>query len=241
MLIDFHSHILPGIDDGSPDVECTKELLFEEIRQGVDVVCATPHFYASHVSVHDFLARRDRAFEKTRLMCDSEGLTLPIYCGAEVYYFPGMGDADKLRELTLAGSDVLLLEMPFAQWNEEVYKDVKKIIYKQKLHVVLAHLERYFEFQKNKNVWTDILNLPVTVQLNAGCVEDRKKKKFALKVLQSDLPAVLGSDCHNMTSRRPNLAMGREALAKKAGQPRLMRIDADTEALLARIPKNPAQ
>ena len=237
MLIDFHSHILPGIDDGSPDLDCTEELLREELRQGVDVVCATPHFYASHVSVHDFLARRERAFEKTRRMCDEKGLSLPIYCGAEVYYFPGMGDADKLRELTLAGSDVLLLEMPFAQWNEDVYKDVKKIIYKQHLRVVLAHLERYFEFQKNKASWTDILNLPVTVQLNAGCVEDRKKRKFALKVLESDLPAVLGSDCHNMTSRRPNLARGRETLAKKAGAARMAKIDADTEALLARIPK----
>ena len=237
MVIDFHSHILPGIDDGSPDLECTEGMLREEIRQGVHIVCATPHFYASHVSVHDFLARREKAFEKTRQMCAEKGIELPVYCGAEVYYFPGMGDADKLRELTLAGSDVLLLEMPFAQWNENVYNDVRKIIYKQRLKVVLAHLERYVEFQKSKTVWTDILNLPVTVQLNAGCVEDRKKKKFAQKVLQSDLPTVLGSDCHNLTGRRPNLAMGRETLAKKAGAVRMAQIDADAEALLSRIPK----
>ena len=237
MLIDFHSHILPGIDDGSPNLDCTEELLREEIRQGVDVVCATPHFYASHVSVHDFLARRDRAYKMTRQMCLQKGIELPICCGAEVYYFPGMGDADRLPDLTLAGSDVILLEMPFAQWDETVYKDVRKVIYKQHLKVVLAHLERYFAYQKKKDIWTDILNLPVTVQLNAGCVEDRKKRKFALKVLESDLPAVLGSDCHNMSSRRPNLAAGREALAKKAGASRIARIDADTEALLARIPK----
>ena len=233
MLIDFHSHILPGIDDGSPDLDCTEALLREEIRQGVEIVCATPHFYASHVSVHDFLACRKAAYQKTRLMCAETGIGLRILCGAEVYYFPRMGDAEKLRELTLGGSDVLLLEMPFAQWTEDVYRDVRKIVEKQRLRVVLAHLERYFAFQKNKRVWTDVLNLPVTVQLNAGCVEDRKKRKFALKVLESDLPVVLGSDCHNLTSRRPNLAAGREVLGQKAGASRIDRIDADALALVA--------
>ena len=236
MLIDFHSHILPGIDDGSSDLDCTEGLLREELRQGIDVVLATPHFYASHVSIHDFLVRRDRAFEKTQKMCSEKGIHLPIYCGAEVYYFPGIGDADKMRELTIAGSDILLLEMPFAQWNEDVYQDVKKILYKQGLRVVLAHLERYFEFQKNKNSWIDILNLPVTVQLNAGCAFERKKRKFALKVLDSDLSAVLGSDCHNLTSRRPNLDTGRAALEKSVGAARMARMDAEAEALLTRIP-----
>ncbi|MGX8704076.1 MAG: CpsB/CapC family capsule biosynthesis tyrosine phosphatase, partial [bacterium] len=159
-----------------------------------------------------------------------------INSGAEVYYFTGIGDADKMHELTIAGSDILLLEMPFAQWNEDVYQDVKKIIYEQGLRVVLAHLERYFEFQKNKDSWTDILNLPVTVQLNAGCAFERKKRKFALKVLDSDLPAVLGSDCHNLTSRRPNLDIGRAALEKSVGAARMARMDAEAEALLTRIP-----
>ena len=239
MIIDFHSHILPGIDDGSPDISCTEELLREEMRQGVGCICATPHFYASHVSVHDFLVRREEAFVRTRHMCAAKGLAVPILCGAEVYYFPGMGEADKLPELTLAGSDVLLLEMPFAQWTDAMVQEIKKILYRQQLTVVLAHLERYFPFQKKKGPWEEILDLPVIVQLNAGCVFERKKYKFALKMLASDLPVVLGSDCHNMDGRKPNLEEGRALLAKKAGWEAVNAADTEAAGLLARLPKLP--
>lgn len=234
MTIDFHSHILPGIDDGSRDLSCTEELLLEEIRQGVGTVCATPHFYASHVSVHDFLLRRNAAFEKTRQMCLERGINLPILLGAEVHFFPGMGEADKLRQLTLQGSDILLLEMPFDQWTEAVYREVEKVVRKQRLTVMLAHLERYFPFQRKKDAWERVLDLPVIVQLNAECVEDRKKFRFAQRVLDADFPVVLGSDCHNMGRRAPNLEMGRAAFEKKLGPSVLSRIDSLSEELLRR-------
>ena len=56
------------------------------------------------------------------------GISLSLRKGAEVYYFPGIGDAKQIRELTFEGTDILLLEMPFAQWTDEIYVDVKKLI-----------------------------------------------------------------------------------------------------------------
>ena len=59
-MIDFHSHILPGIDDGSPDVETSLRMIAAQQRQGIDTVIATSHFYASQRTPSHFLERRDR-------------------------------------------------------------------------------------------------------------------------------------------------------------------------------------
>ena len=64
-MVDFHTHILPGIDDGSQDVDMTKDMLLEEQKQGVGLIAATPHFYAHRMSMEGFLERRTEAMAKT--------------------------------------------------------------------------------------------------------------------------------------------------------------------------------
>lgn len=63
-VIDFHSHILPGIDDGSKNVQMSLEMLGRASEQGVDVMLATSHFYASRHRIEDFLEKRQRAYER---------------------------------------------------------------------------------------------------------------------------------------------------------------------------------
>ena len=193
---------------------------------------ATPHFYASQDSIHGFLEKRDKAYAKT--MEHMAGRTdLPqLLCGAEVYYFPGMGSAEHLPELTIEGTNVLLLEMPFAQWTRGVYQEVVQIIRQQRLTVLLAHLERFSDYQKDRTVWEDVLDLPVYVQLNTGSFSEWKKRRFDLRVLKSDLPVVLGSDCHNMSRRPPNLLAGREIIRKKLGSDALEEVDHTARKLL---------
>ena len=67
-MIDFHTHILPNVDDGSKGVEESTLMLTRLFEQGVNKVIATPHFYANDESVDEFLLRRNAAFEK-RLRC----------------------------------------------------------------------------------------------------------------------------------------------------------------------------
>ncbi|MCR5797691.1 MAG: capsular polysaccharide biosynthesis protein [Eubacterium sp.] len=225
-MIDIHSHILPGIDDGSSSIGETKELLLRSYSQGVHHIVATPHFYASHISFDKFLSRRERAYKK---VCD-EKLDWPqvpeISVGAEVYFFPNMSSADRLTELCTVGTDIILIEMPFAQWQENVYTEIKNIIKKRKLFVIIAHVERYYEFQKKKDVWNKVMDLPVIPQLNTGAFLNRKSRKFCLKFMKEHDDILLGSDCHNMNNRLPNLPEGREIIEKKFGRERLDRIDA---------------
>ena len=240
-LVDFHTHILPGIDDGSQDESMTRDMLFEEKRQGVVDIVATPHFYANQMSVDGFLENRSAALEKTEQIRREADEPLPsIITGAEVYYFSGIGRAEEIPRLCIGDTRVLLLEMPFEQWTDDVLRDVKDLIRKQKLTIVLAHIERYYRFQKDMDIWDCIMDLPLHTQINAGSFVNKgrflrpdRRWQFCIDFLK-DHPDTLhmGSDCHNMVNRPPNLEKGREGIKAKLGQEALDRIDSSTAKLL---------
>ena len=229
---DFHSHVLPGIDDGSRDIEETMELLAAEYRQGARRVIATPHFYAQEMPVGSFLRRRREALESVMDRIGGREDMPELLCGAEVYYFPGMGKADQLCELTIQGTKILLLEMPFAQWTDHMTEDVRQIIQTQKLTVVLAHLERFYRFQKETDQIESILSMPVVIQVNGGCLLDWKRRRLFRRICEEGRPVILGSDCHNMRSRLPNLAEAREIIEKKYGAGLLRQFDQNADRLL---------
>lgn len=178
-MIDFHTHILPGMDDGSQATHESLQMLTLESEQGAQEILLTPHFYAHFDKISSFLERREHSFRKlTKALNEHDmGTPLSLRKGAEVYYFPGIGDAKQIRELTIEGTDILLLEMPFAQWTDEIYVDVKKF-------------------------------------------------------LKLQVPLVLGSDCHNMKTRLPNLKQGRDSLRDIFGETLLAAIDKTEERLL---------
>lgn len=219
-MIDFHTHILPGIDDGSRNVELSVQMLHEELKNGVDHVVFTPHFYADHDSIDNFLKRRERSCRK--LMTEIEGneklSRMKYEIGAEVYYFGGIGNAADVRKLCISRTNILLLEMPFCQWTDTMYEDVAKLIRKQKLTIVLAHIERYIDFQKKKNVWNRIFELPVIAQMNVGPFLDWKRRRKVLKLADAQEMILLGSDAHNMDTRKPNLAAAHTWIQKKLGE-----------------------
>ena len=157
-----------------------------------------------------------------------------------VYYFRGIGKSEHLRDLCIEGTDIILLEMPFEQWNVGQYRDVLDIINRMHLRIVLAHIERYEPLQKDRSVWDEIISLPLTLQMNAGSfitgltsgLHARKTAKFCLSTLSDYDNCIIGTDCHNLTDRAPNLASARNVIAKKVGTDRLRQLDRYTEELL---------
>ena len=238
-MIDFHTHILPGIDDGSRDIDMTEKMLRMEQAMGVSHIYATPHFYAHRRSIEYFLERREGALAGTReLIAANPGLP-KITAGAEVYYFSGIGRAKQLEDLCIEDTDILLLELPFAQWHSDIAKDISELMDRRGLHIILAHLERYEHFQKSRHVWDKLLDMPLTIQLNcediidAGSIFRRNHMhKTCFELLRRCDNVIIGSDCHNLTDRKPNLADAREILQKHYGEERLAWIDEYTEELL---------
>ena len=132
----------------------------------------------------------------------------------------------------LISTDTLLLEMPFSQWDKEVYREVRKIIEHRRIKVILAHVERYSSYQKNKDIWEEILDLPLTIQLNAGEILQFGKKKLCRELLNSGIPVLLGSDCHNTGKRAPNMLKGKKAVENLAGAGKTEEIDRLGEQVL---------
>lgn len=241
-MIDLHTHILPEMDDGSASVEQTARMLREESDQGTRIVVATPHFYGDRVPIETFLAARRKAFLRMRddiyapkagqsrsgfvSPADAEAPLPGILTGAEVYFFPGMGRAEKLPLLTIGRTKSLLVEMPFAQWGEEELAGIREILDRQGLHVILAHVERYPQFQRDRRVWNEIMSMPVVKQINAGSLlQSRSRRRFVMDLLKQNEDIVLGSDCHNTDSRPVNIRQARDAIEKKLGKDRLQQMD----------------
>ena len=228
-MVDFHSHVLPCMDDGSKSMDMSLAMMEAEAQQGVDKIIATPHFYGHRDSMEDFLERRQRSYQ--RLVEAETGQQ--ILLGSEVCYFQGIGCADSICRLCIEGTNVMLLELPSGQWNQEIYENVKNLIERQKLTIVLAHVERFYKFQKNPYIWDRVKELPLYWQMNAGAFLDWKRRKTALQLLKGRKTVLLGSDCHNMELRGPNLAAGREVIARKLGKIYLERTDKLSEEVLS--------
>lgn len=229
-IIDMHCHILPGVDDGARDVETSLAMLEASRAQGVQYMVATPHFYATRDRVDTFLDRRREAWEtlKSRMGADYPGIVL----GAEVAFFRGISRAERLEALKIEGTDCLLLEMPFRPWSEDDVDEVSEILEKHGYTIVLAHIERYLAMRGNADYIGNLLELPVLAQINAESLLDWRQRGKLIKMVRNGQVHLLGSDCHGIHHRPPNLGEGREILRKKTGTEYLDRIDRRSEELL---------
>lgn len=213
-MIDWHSHILPKMDDGSKTVDESITLLTTLKSQGVDTVIATPHFYANDETVADFIKRRTKSIDALSPQLNDD---LPkILLGAEVSYYSGISRLEDLQKLKIEGTDLLLLEMPFSRWTEYTLRELSELSACGKYVIILAHIERYMAFQ-DKDVWSRLCDCGILMQSNASFFNSFTQKKKALKLLKERKIHLIGSDCHNMTSRPPKLQKAYDYISKKLG------------------------
>jgi protein-tyrosine phosphatase len=214
-MIDFHSHILPGIDDGSRDPEESRRMLEALTKQGVDLVALTSHYYASRNTPEQFLERRAAALERLRPVLTEDMPELRL--GAEVLYFRGITRMEALPRLRLEGTRLLLLEMPFAAWSDGEVREVVDLCHDPEFVVLLAHIERYLKFQK-ASVWDRLLEEGAVMQCNATFLLPLLQQRKAVSMIREGRIHVMGSDCHNMTSRPPKMSDALAVLRKRLGQ-----------------------
>ena len=223
MITDFHSHILPGIDDGSPDPAHSLQMLALSAEQGIRRMVATPHFYPNYSTPEAFLEARDRSLRQLQALM-TPGLP-EIIPGAEIYFFRGISDSEFLPALTIGESRCVMIEMPPAPWPEEFYRELEAIPAKQGLTPIIAHIDRYIRPFRTFSIPERLEELPVLVQANAEFFRNRKTANLALKLLKRDQIHLLGSDCHNLTDRKPDLADAVTVIQTKLGQSPLTQIE----------------
>ncbi|MBR5020075.1 MAG: hypothetical protein IKY17_00455 [Oscillospiraceae bacterium] len=214
-MIDFHSHILPGVDDGSSSLEMSLQMLRMEAEQGIDAVVATPHFYARYESPDGFLKKRDEAEQLLRrAMVEETGLPR-LHVGAEVYYFRGISESEFLPQMTIRGTNCVMIEMPPAPWTESMYRELAKIRDRRGLIPIVAHIDRYIAPFRTFRIPEYLEQLPVLVQANAGFFLNRATAGQAVRLLKKDRIHLLGSDCHDLKDRKPNLGGAVQRIRQK--------------------------
>ncbi len=199
-MIDVHTHILPGIDDGSKSPQDSIAMLRKEAESGIDEVVLTPHFYSDQNSISKFLERRQRSWDRLQEHLE-DGLPA-LRLGAEVQYFEGICTAQGLEALRLEGSDILLLEMPFSKWSNRMIRDVLYLNSHSGCRILLAHVERYLSFA-SRDALLELLDDGVLFQSNISFFSRWQTRHKAMSMLNSGMIHALGSDCHDMKYRPP--------------------------------------
>ena len=231
-IVDFHSHILPGIDDGSESLQESIAMLRTEAAQGIGHVVATPHFYPRYETPEDFLHKRDQA-EAVLLSAMKREKGLPqLSVGAEVYFFRGISESDFLPQLTIRGKRCILIEMPAAPWSDSMYRELEAIWCRRGITPVIAHIDRYIRPFRTYKIPERLAQMPVLVQANASFFLESRTRRMALKMLRADQIQLLGSDCHNLDSRPPQLGSALETIEAHLGRQFLERIQAYQEDVL---------
>lgn len=216
-VTDFHTHVLPGIDDGSASVEESLQMLRQLGQQGVTRVVAVPHFYANYDTPDRFLVKRAAAIEALSQAMDGCADLPRLNIGTEVYYFRGMSECDALPKLAISGTRCLLVEMPMPPWSDRMLQELREIHDRFGLVPVIAHIDRYIRPFHTYGLPERLSKLPVLVQANSSFFIQRSTRRMALRMLKAGHIHLLGSDCHNMTTRIPNLGEALEIISSHAG------------------------
>lgn len=220
-MTDLHTHILPGMDDGAKTVEDSLALLRMEMEQGVDTVVLTPHFYRDQERPEHFLARRAESFDRLQeavcTMQERERKSLPtLVLGAEVAWRPNLSDWEELPQFCIGETKNLLLELPFTLWNDQMLHQIYDMVGRTGITPVIAHLERYLKIQRPELI-RDVLSLDVPIQISSDIFLHPLTRGTGLKMLKRGQAHFLASDCHNLTTRKPNLATAMSVVEKKLG------------------------
>jgi len=220
-LLDFHSHILPNLDDGSKSPEMSMQMLVASAEQGVDSIVCTPHFYADEEYPDSFLRKRTEAVERLKAFApefrrrNNFNLPLPrMYLGAEVYYFPSMSYCEDLPRFKITGSDYVLVEPPMSAWKDAMLDEIAQAGTNFGFTPVIAHVDRYVSMLGDFSLFDRVEQRKMKIQVNAEFFLDPVTAKYALGLLNEGRIRFIGSDCHNLTSRPPKMGAAAEQIRR---------------------------
>lgn len=218
-LVETHCHILPGIDDGASDIETSLKMIKKLQLQGAKAIILTPHYYSDSISLNDFLERRDSAYRElvNALPQDSPKL-IPA---AEVYISQYLFSNENLERIAIGNSGYALIEHPFSStFSQGSYDRLLNLNYEFGIKPILAHIERYPALMENEGLLDEYIEMGCLVQVNissfTGASRHIRKKLF--KYLETGRIHLIGSDCHNLSSRPPEYEKGISEIIKKCGK-----------------------
>jgi len=218
-MYDIHSHIIYGVDDGSPNVETSRELLKMAASCGTKHIVATPHVI--ELNNCPSWQRIKDGVEELRKIAATEKLDLDIYPGAEIEMNWDILDLFKEDErcYCLGGTHYLLVELPamtIPDYTEDFWYELQL----KGICPVLAHPERHQKLMEQPERLLKWMRSGILTQMNGGSITGRfgeHVKKQAEFLLKNGLVCFIGSDAHRIKIRNTDLTHAREKLTELIG------------------------
>lgn len=230
-MVDFHTHILHDIDDGSASLNMSLAMIKELKNQGVTKVVLSPHFYAYLSSTDEFIERRESAASELVQELKKENISIDLYLGCEVLYFEELKRVENLRDFCIKGTNYIIIEMPFSVWTGSIIEDMERIM-GMGLIPIIAHFERYIKYKGNLKKIHYLCSLGALLQMNCFCLTKFFARRKALRFIKKDMVFALGTDCHDMGTRMPNYSTAMRYLEKNLPEKKLARFIKRPERLL---------
>ena len=210
-MIDFHSHVLPKLDDGAKSVEMSVAMLEASKAQGVTTVVCTPHYYGKSHSPERFLEMRKASYHRLAPNVP-EGITLRL--GAEVYFTEDMVVSyEDLSVLCIEGTRYIMIELPFTErYSERLFEKLEDFITESGCIPLIAHIDRYPAVLRKPKVLTRLMQMGCLLQMNVEAFTVKGIKGFAYAALKKGVISAIGTDMHNVEERAPNMQSYLEAL-----------------------------
>jgi protein-tyrosine phosphatase len=213
-VIDLHTHILPGVDDGTRSLEEARTVALEAAGEGVSVLAATPHVRDDYRTTAEMM---ENGVAELRADFVEQGIPVDVLHGGEIdlgllWALP----PEELRRLTLAQTGrYLLLEMPYRGWPLALDSAVSRLV-GLGITPLLAHPERNPEVQDQPERLRQLVEAGALVQVTTGSLNgdfDRASQAAGVQLLELGLVHVLASDTHGPHIRREGMRTAAESLA----------------------------
>ncbi|MCL4534075.1 MAG: hypothetical protein M1370_02820 [Bacteroidetes bacterium] len=219
-MIDLHTHILPGLDDGAQSVAEALEMARVALADGIHTVVATPHFgLEKGFAWEEVLA----AVDTLQAALTEAGLGLRVLPGAELMISPELPQLlGRDGAYSLNGSRYVLIELPLQQYpiyTEQVLFELQL----KGLMPILAHPERNTQIQSDLDTLGRMVQRGALVQLTTGSLLGHfggRMRQTAETILTHRMGHIIASDAHSPQQRPPTLAEARLRAARIVGDDR---------------------
>ena len=205
-MIDFHSHILPNIDDGSRSIEETFNLIKEAKNVGFNAIVSTSHYMENYYETN--VPEREVWINAIYENLQVKNIDIRLYLGNEIYLTENIIKLlEEGKASTINDTSYVLFEMPLNAEPLNLYDIVYEMI-QCKLVPILAHPERYSFVQKDPELIYDLIQKGVLMQANYGSIIGQygeKAKMIVKKFLKNNMIHFLGTDVHRQNTIYPRI------------------------------------
>lgn len=229
---DFHTHILPTIDDGARSIEKSIDIIDNLVKLGIKNICLTPHYYTNEESFDDFLKRRNDAYDLLKPSLEKY-TDCKFVLGTEVFITDYLFTQEYDKRICYENTSYMLCEFSYDADFEGRFQQYLYKLMSNDIKPIIAHVERYPKLLKNASKRRELLNNGILFQSNYTSLTDRKYKKKVLKLIADGEVTLLGSDAHSLRRNPPeDLVEAQELIIKKIGKEALEKIEKNSKKVL---------